>query len=135
MNQTYHWRRKIVSGVLTLLLLAATAGGVGAGGPQEAEKVRQAIEAYVKQDIALKGAFFLEDPGTGKVHRLDFDHVHQGVEREPDGSYYACVDFLDAQKNRYDVDVYVTGDEEKGLETSRMILHKVNGKDVKGAKK
>jgi len=114
-----------------VFLLALGAGTVWAGDKvtgREAEKVRKSIESYVKRDTALKGGFFVYDAKKKKVLSLEYDHVHKGVEKTGSGEYFACVDFVDADKNSYDIDIYVGNGDGKG-DIRNIVLHKVNGED------
>jgi hypothetical protein len=95
---------------------------------EEAEKVRSTIETYVKQDSDLKGGFLIYDEKENKVLNLTYDHVHKGVEKTESGEYFACVDFVDSDKNTYDLDVYVEKDGGE-WDISDIVIHKVNGKD------
>lgn len=116
-------------GVIFLLVLGvgmARAGEKVTG--EEAEKVRSTIESYVKQDSNLKGGFLIYDVKENKVLNLTYDHVHKGVEQTGGGDYFACVDFVDANKNTYDLDVYVQKDGEE-WDISEIVIHKINGED------
>lgn len=95
---------------------------------ETAAQVRQAIESYVKKDIALKDSFLFVDPQTGKPVSFTFDHVHQGVNKV-NGEYVACVDFQHEGKT-YDVDFFVQPQGEQ-WEVSRLRIHKINGQEVK----
>lgn len=112
-------------------LLALGAGMLQAGEKvtgEKAEKVRNFIESYVKQDSDLKGGFLIYDEKGNKVLNLKYDHVHQGVEKTKDGEYFACVDFVDSNKNTYDIDFYADKEGEE-WDISDIVIHKVNGKD------
>lgn len=116
-------------GVIFLLVLGVgmvRAGEKVTGG--EAETVRSTIESYVKRDSNLKGGFLIYDEKENKVLNLTYDHVHKGVEKTEGGEYFACVDFVDSDKNTYDLDVYVKQDVEE-WDISEILIHKVNGKD------
>ncbi|HWP93421.1 MAG TPA: hypothetical protein VNN20_14605 [Thermodesulfobacteriota bacterium] len=118
-----------LSGIIFLLVLGVgilRAGEKVTG--EEAEKVRSTIETYVKQDSDLKGGFLIYDEKENKVLNLTYDHVHKGVEKTESGEYFACVDFMDSDKNTYDIDVYVDKEGES-LNISKMIIHRVNSKD------
>lgn len=116
--------------VIALLLYPAlTFADEGAKAPEEtAAQVRQAIESYVKKDIALKDSFLFVDPQTGKPMSFTFDHVHQSVNKV-DGEYVACVDFQHEGKT-YDVDFFVQPQGEQ-WEVTRLRAHKINGQEVK----
>lgn len=101
-----------------LLLIAALAIHVRAQqkveDPATKKKVQAAVEQHIKQDAQLKGGYLLRDPKDNAVRELQFDYVHQGVERTNAGEYVVCVDLLDQSKNRLDVDFWLkpsgTGD-------------------------
>ena len=95
---------------------------------EEAGKVRSSIESYVKQDSILKGGFLIYDEKGNKVLNLKYDYVHKGVEKTESGEYFACVDFVDGDKNTYDIDVYV-GKKGEEWDITKLVIHKVNGKD------
>ncbi len=122
-------RTRIVFLVSALLLCPVlVVAGEGSTVPDEtAAQVRQAIESYVKKDMALKESFLLSDPQTGQPMSLIFDHVHQGVEKV-NGEYVVCVDFQREGKT-YDVDFFVQPQGEQ-WEVSRLRVHKVDGKAV-----
>lgn len=94
---------------------------------EKAAGVRNFIESYVKHDSALKGGFFIYDEEADKVLNLKYDYVHKGVDKTEGGEYFACVDFMDNNKNTYDIDFYL---DQKGeiWEVSDLVIHKVNGK-------
>jgi hypothetical protein len=112
---------------MSLLLFPALvfAGEEGKASDETAAQVRQAIESYVKKDMALKESFLLRDPQTGQPMSLMFDQVHQGVEKV-NGEYVACVDFQREGKT-YDVDFFVQPHGGQ-WEISRLRVHKVDGK-------
>ncbi|MGB7291360.1 MAG: hypothetical protein WBD99_04225 [Thermodesulfobacteriota bacterium] len=118
-----------LGGVIFLLVLGVgmvRAGEKVTGG--DAETVRSTIESYVRRDSNLKGGFLIYDEKENKVLNLTYDHVHKGVETTESGEYFACVDFVDSNKNTYDIDVYVDKEGES-LNISKIIIHKVNGED------
>ena len=125
------FRRTLQALWVVIFLLVIGVGMVYAGekvSGEDAEKVRSTIESYVKQDSDLKDGFLIYDEKENKVLNLTYDHVHKGVEKTEGGEYFACVDFVDSDKNAYDLDVYV---EKYGEEwdISDIVIHKVNGKD------
>ena len=122
-------RSRSVLLVVAIAMAFSAAGLAAQGQVDEAtkEKVKQAIEAYVQQDITMKGKFLLLDPRGGGPLALNYDHIHAGVDPHTDG-YVACVDFTDNLGLVYDVDVVVQRGSE--LRVSEFILHKVDGKEV-----
>ncbi len=99
--------------------------------PATKKKVQSAVEQYIKQDAELKGGYFLRDPKENAVRDLQFDYVHQGVERTTAGEYLVCVDLLDQSKNRLDVDFWLKPTGTGDLAVLKIRIHKVNGVERK----
>lgn len=97
---------------------------------EEAKNIKNSIETYIKDDINLKGGFFIYDKKEKKTLILNYDHVHDGVKRVESGEYFACVDFVDDNKNSYDIDFYIDKKDSAGLYVSNIVLHKVNGESL-----
>ncbi|MBI2818373.1 MAG: hypothetical protein HYX73_00195 [Acidobacteria bacterium] len=98
--------------------------------PEEAAKVRAAAEQYVKQEQQQKGGFFLR--GQDKVLRdLQFGYVHSGVEKPSANQFAVCVDFLDQNKKRLDVDFYFSPNTSGGYDVKQIKVHKIDGVEQK----
>lgn len=117
-------KRLLLATALVLVPLAAYAQG--SISDETKKQALEAIERYVKQDVALKDGFLIADPRTGKPLRLEFDYVHQGVKPHEDG-YLACVDFKDASGTVYDVDVVVSRSGAT-MAVEEVFVHKIDGK-------
>lgn len=92
-----------------------------------AAKVRAAIEEHIARDTKLKGGFFVRDAKDQRVRDLALDHVHAGLEPGPGGLQVMCVDFLDRNKDRLDIDFYVKATASGDLQVADIKIHKVNG--------
>ena len=123
---------------MTALLLAIAIAPTADARPAENDEVDAdtkarvlgAIEAYVKEDEALKEKFLVLDPRSDEpLVALSFDHVHAGVHPHEQG-YRACVDFTDDAGDLYDVDVVVSLDDQEGSTVQKVWLHKVAGEAV-----
>jgi hypothetical protein len=119
-------------------LLAALAGtrGAWAEKPSEEEtamtaernaEVRAALEEYIEKDVSLKGGFFIRDAEKDTVQSLAFDNVHMGVHGMPDGSFFACADFMDAEGKVFDLDVYARPGPGEDWEIVKILIHKEDG--------
>ena len=97
----------------------------------DAAKVRAAVEQYVQQDTKLKGGFLLSDPEQDQVRNLTFDYVHDAVEPASGNQQVVCVDFLDQNKDRLDVDFFLAPAPSGELEVTDIKIHKVNGVERK----
>ena len=101
------------------------------GGAPVAAKVRSAIEEHIARDTKLKGGFFVRDAKDQRVRDLALDYVHSGLEPGPGGQQVMCVDFLDRNKDRLDIDFYVKATPSGELQVADIKIHKVNGAERK----
>ncbi|MCH8267649.1 MAG: hypothetical protein IH846_09045 [Acidobacteria bacterium] len=99
--------------------------------PEVAAKVRTTVADYVQREEQLKGGFFLRDSQDKTIRDLQFDYVHEGVEKTQDNLYSVCVDLLDTSKNRLDVDFYLQPTSSGNFQVSTIKIHKVNGVERK----
>lgn len=58
---------------------------------------------------------------------LQFDYVHDGVEKTPANQFTVCVDFLDQSKKRLDVDFYLSPAASGGYEVKQIKVHNIDG--------
>ena len=56
----------------------------------------------MSRDNDLKGSFFIYDVESNQVLHLKYDHTHETVKKTENGKYFACIDFVDENKNTYD---------------------------------
>ncbi len=90
-------------------------------------ELRQNIQASMKNFIrseTIDGGFYLYDPVEGRLLRLKFDKLHEGILRKAD-FYVSCVDFVDQNGRKVDVDMLVRNSAGK-LITTQAIVHAVN---------
>ena len=90
-------------------------------------RLRQDIQTSMKSFIrseTIDGAFYLYDPVEGKLLRLKFDKLHEGIARKAD-FYVSCADFVDQNGRKVDVDLLVRDSTGK-LITTQAIVHAVN---------
>lgn len=127
MNKTYY---KLSLTILLSIMIGAVAFGADQEVTgKEAEQVRSAIGDYVNRDGGLKGGFFIYDEETGRVLGLEYDHTHETVKKTDTGKYFACVDFVDENKNTYDLDFYLDKTGSGNWEVDEIVVHKVNGEN------
>lgn len=116
-------KRLVVLGFILLLPLACSKGPDADVSP---EAVKAAIKAHIDQNTGPHGGqFIFNDPAKGE-QKLTFDYIHEGVTRHGE-HYVACVDFVDAENNVYDVDFHVANKEGK-LQVEGVAIHKEKGK-------
>ena len=115
----------IVAGLLLMLALSSLA--MAEDDPSTKGKLRQDIQTSLKSFIrseTIDGTFYLYDPVEGKLLRLKFDKLHEGIVRK--GNFYvSCADFVDQNGRKVDVDILVRPSAGK-LITTQAIVHAVN---------
>ncbi len=126
-------KRELACATILMAMAFAAFGQAGQKieDPATKKKVQTAVEQYIKDEAQLKGGFFLRDSSKGEVRDLQFDYVHQGLEKTTAGEYAVCVDFLDQSKRRLDVDFWLKPAASGELQVSKIRVHKVNGVEVK----
>lgn len=94
------------------------------------EDMQAVMEKFITTKAAEKdGVFELEDRQTGKVRRLSYMDLHEGIGVK-DGQHFSCADFKDLDSGEVlDVDIYVDVVSE-GLEVTNAVIHKVDGDPV-----
>lgn len=101
---------------------------------QETEDdIRAIVEDYIRRDIQLKGAFFLEDPRSGRVLKLNFDRVETKGGSEKNRTVRTA--FKDVAGAVYDVDFQLEGAQWGGLDVMRIVLKKAGGREIGTEKK
>lgn len=126
-------KRALACAVLLLVMGLAVQGQTAqkVEDPATKKKVQTAVEKYLKEEAQLQGGFFLRESTKGGVRDLQFDYVHQGLEKTEAGEYAVCVDFLDQAKRRLDVDFWLKPTASGDLQVSKIRVHKVNGVEPK----
>ncbi len=110
-----------------LLSLAMSSPAMADDDPSIKGELRQNIQASMKNFIrseTIDGAFYLYDPVEGRLLRLKFDKLHEGILRKAD-FYVSCADFVDQNGRKVDVDMLVRNSAGK-LITTQAIVHAVN---------
>jgi hypothetical protein len=115
----------IAAGLLLGLALGSLA--MADDDPSIKGQLRQNIQTSMKSFIrseTIDGTFYLYDPVEGKLLRLKFEKLHEGIERNG-GFYASCADFVDQAGRKIDVDMLVRDSGGK-LITTQAIVHAVN---------
>jgi hypothetical protein len=126
---TVHKTRKSLGVIAAGLLLGLALGSLAMADddPSIKGQLRQNIQTSMKRFIrseTIDGTFYLYDPVEGKLLRLKFDKLHEGIERSA-GFYASCADFIDQAGRKIDVDMLVRDSGGK-LITTQAIVHAVN---------
>ena len=95
------------------------------------DQLADAVEAYVKQESAKQGGYFMVmDDKTGKELKLTLDKVHRKrLSKVGKNTYFACADFQTPEGKVYDLDVFMTGPDKDNLVFSNFSVHKEAGKE------
>ncbi|HEV8185510.1 MAG TPA: hypothetical protein VGP40_06105, partial [Chthoniobacterales bacterium] len=86
MKQTY------ISALCTLLTFSPCA--FAADDPSIKDPARSEIQASMKKhvdDLTVDGTYHIYDPTAGRLHRLKFDKLHEGIVKKAD-FYVSCAD-------------------------------------------
>lgn len=93
------------------------------------EVVDNAISSYITNDITLKGSFFLMDKKENKPLTLSFAGLQKySFGKIKDDVFYSCVDFVDGEGKKYDIDFFVRCAGTNNCKVIEMMVHKVDGK-------
>ncbi len=115
----------IAAGLLLALALGSRA--MADDDPSIKGQLRQNIQTSMKSFIrseTIDGIFYLYDPVEGRLLRLKFEKLHEGIEQKAD-FYVSCADFVDQTGRKVDVDMLVRDSAGK-LITTQAIVHAVN---------
>ena len=86
------------------------------------------IENYIRNDINLKGGFFVYDKNNKEILDLTLMKIHKKRLSNIGGdTYFACADFKASNGNVYDLDVFMTGKSQDNLDVTEINVHKENG--------
>ena len=95
-----------------------------------AGELADAISAYIEDDADLKGGTFtLYDDIDKKALALTLVKVHDDrLASTGDNVYFACSDMKSADGTLYDIDFFMTRDEDDELQTVEIAIHQKAGK-------
>lgn len=94
------------------------------------ENLAKAIEKYLRQEVELKGGYFLIfDEKVNKPLALTLDKVHKKrLSKVGEDLYFACADFKTPMGKVYDLDIFMKGNDLDKLKIAEISIHKENGK-------
>ena len=119
--------------VIALVLFFGLCGvSFGGDDPSIKGKTREGIQSAMKRHIdgnIVDGKYVIYDAVDGKLRKLKFDKVHEGIVKKAD-FFISCADFVDGGGNKYDLDLLVVerNGEFRVLET---VVHSINGEKRK----
>ena len=92
------------------------------------EELAISIEHYIRNDVNLKGGFFVYDKDKKEILTLTLTKIHKERLSNIGGdTYFACADFSASNGNIYDVDIFMTGKSQSNLIVTEINVHKENG--------
>jgi hypothetical protein len=122
--------RRIIgwSSIAVLAALLPAQSSQAGDDPSIKGDLRTGIHAAMNEYVAtqtIDGTLKHYDPVDGKLLRLEFDNLHDGIVRKGD-FYVSCADFVDQDDREIDVDFLVLPDGDRLLAT-QAIVHSVDG--------
>ena len=126
--------RTIRSSLATLLVISIVLTSVAFAGNDPSIKgdLRTNIKASMMSFIEnrmVSDTFIIYDASKGKLLRLKFDKLHDGIVKK--GEFYvSCADFFDEKGKKVDLDFLVIPDGDD-LRTVQAVIHAVDGKKRK----
>ena len=108
--------------------------GVSFGGDVQSinGKTREGIQSAMRSHIdgnIVDGKYVIYDAVEGKLRKLKFDKVHEGIMKNA-GFYVSCADFVDDGGNNYDLDLLVV-DKGGNFQVLETVVHAINGEKRK----
>ncbi len=92
------------------------------------EDIQSSMVSYIKSN-SVEGKFIVYDAVTDELKRLTFKKLHSGIVKK--GEFYvSCVDFVDENDNKYDID-YLVMDKDGVMRVLQSIVHSINGEKRK----
>ena len=87
------------------------------------------IENYIRNDINLKGGFFVYDKNNKEILDLTLMKIHkERLSNIGGNTYFACADFKASNGKVYDLDIFMMGKSQDNLDVTEINVHKENGK-------
>ena len=118
--------------VIGISLLFSTPVVLAADDPSIKGDLRQSIMDSMKTFIdnrIVNDRFYIYDASQGKLLKLKFDKLHEGIVKKGD-FYVSCADFFDSSGKKIDLDFLVVKDGSQ-LKTIQAVVHSVDGKKRK----
>ena len=126
--------RTISSSLATVFVISIVLTSVALAGNDPSIKgdLRTNIKASMMSFIEnrmVNDTFMIYDASKGKLLRLKFDKLHDGIVKK--GEFYvSCADFFDEKGKKVDLDFLVIPDGDN-LHTVQAVIHAVDGKKRK----
>jgi hypothetical protein len=126
--------RTISSGLATVFVISIVLTSLAFAGNDPSIKgdLRRNIKASMMSFIEnrmVNDTFMIYDASKGKLLRLKFDKLHDGIVKK--GEFYiSCADFFDDKGKKVDLDFLVIPDGDN-LHTVQAVIHAMDGKKRK----
>ncbi|MEK9142902.1 MAG: hypothetical protein AAB308_17755 [Nitrospirota bacterium] len=114
-----------------VLALYVVLGEVGVGAAEQRIEVQtqanvmSALKSHIEGN-SVDGKYIIYDAVVGKLKKLKFDKVHEGMMKNH-GFYVSCADFVDDDGSKYDLDLLVA-DKGGSFQVVETVVHAINGK-------
>lgn len=112
-----------------LIAIMITTGSAWAGDdPSIKGELRQAIKEAMMHHVeatTIDGRYVIYDVVEGKLKKLKFAELHEGVVKKGD-FFVSCADFVDAAGHKYDLDFLVAKKGDR-LRVFQGLVHSIDG--------
>ena len=126
--------RTISSRLATVLVISIVLTSIAFAGNDPSIKgdlrtnIKVSMMSFI-ENIMVNDTFMIYDASKGKLLRLKFDKLHDGIVKK--GEFYvSCADFFDEKGKKVDLDFLVIPDGDD-LRTVQAVIHAVDGKKRK----
>ena len=92
------------------------------------ENIKASMMSFIENRM-VSDEFIIYDAAKGKLLRLKFDKLHEGIVKKGD-FYVSCADFYDQKGKKVDLDFLVISNGDN-LQTIQAVVHAVDGKKRK----
>ncbi len=118
--------KSLAAAMLGGLLLTISANAFAADDPSIKGELRAGITKSMLEHVGantIDGDYIIYDAVEGKLLRLKFDALHDGIVRKGD-FYVACGDFNAHDGTYYDLDMLVVDQGDRGMRVLQSVVHK-----------
>lgn len=116
----------LAAGILGGFLITISANAFAADDPSIKGEVRANITKAMLEHVGantIDGDYIIYDAVEGKLLRLKFDALHDGIVKKGD-FYVACGDFNAHDGTYYDLDMLVADQGDGGMRVLQSVVHK-----------
>jgi hypothetical protein len=114
--------------MLLFISTSAVAGDDPSIKGEQRKNIQVAMQSFIDHNT-VGGVYYIYDPVDGKMMKLAFKELHQGIVKKGD-FYVSCADFTDTGDKMVDLDFLVIPDGDQ-MQVTQAVVHAVDGKKRK----